>query len=268
MYSHGYGPQSSCDRRISCSHIQIEAPLHAEPHRPFVTPLNISGVRSQQEQFITFLLWSCGCWSLLCLHFTFLVLFFLSICNFLAIFIVWGFQSLYLGFSVFALPLGSFNINDSLILFNKATVMNWQIKMAEYWSAFMSFHRVAEGPECLSVLNSCLLAWVAMRQNCLSSALLCFLSCSSSYLTKMSVCMHICVCCVRVCVSVCVWDGGGEVQLMSSITFLVSIFGRHGDRGGDLHRQRDQKRTEHVLCQEQGECFFLFFVALNLRFFF
>lgn len=170
--------------------------------------------------------------------------------------------------SVFALPLGSFNINDSLILFNKATVMNWQIKMAAYWSAFMSFHRVAEGPECLSVLNSCLLAWVAMRQNCLSSALLCFLSCSSSYLTKMSVCMHICVCCVRVCVSVCVWDGGGEVQLMSSITFLVSIFGRHGDRGGDLHRQRDQKRTEHVLCQEQGECFFLFFVALNLRFFF
>lgn len=169
--------------------------------------------------------------------------------------------------SVFALPLGSFNINDSLILFNKATVMNWQIKMAAYWSAFMSFHRVAEGPECLSVLNSCLLAWVAMRQNCLSSALLCFLSCSSSYLTKMSVCMHICVCCVRVCVSVCVWDGGGEVQLMSSITFLVSIFGRHGDRGGDLHRQRDQKRTEHVLCQEQGECFFLFFVALNLRFF-
>lgn len=32
----------------------------------------------------------------------------------------------------FAPPLGSFNINDSLILCNKATVMNWQIKMAAY----------------------------------------------------------------------------------------------------------------------------------------
>lgn len=42
---------------------------------------------------------------------------------------------------------------------------------------------------------------------------------------------------------------------MGSITFLFSLLGRHGDRGGDLHRQRDQKRTEHVLCQEQGECF-------------
>lgn len=45
---------------------------------------------------------------------------------------------------------------------------------------------------------------------------------------------------------------------MSSITFLVSLLGRHGDRGGDLHRQRDQKRTEHVLCQEQGEHFLVF----------
>lgn len=36
----------------------------------------------------------------------------------------------------FAPPLGSFNINDSLILCNKATVMNWQIKMAAYWSGF------------------------------------------------------------------------------------------------------------------------------------
>ena len=122
----------------------------------------------------------------------------------------------------------------------------------------MSFHRVAEGPESLSVLNSCLLAWVAMRQNCLSSALLCFHSCSSSYLTKMSVCA-----CMLVCV-VCVCDGGGGVQLMSSITFLVSLLGRHGDRGGDLHRQRDQKRTEHVLCQEQGE-YFLVFVYLKER---
>lgn len=122
----------------------------------------------------------------------------------------------------------------------------------------MSFHRVAEGPESLSVLNSCLLAWVAMRQNCLSSALLCFHSCSSSYLTKMSVCA-----CMLVCV-VCVCDGGGGVQLMSSITFLVSLLGRHGDRGGDLHRQRDQKRTEHVLCQEQGE-YFLVFVYLRER---
>lgn len=42
---------------------------------------------------------------------------------------------------------------------------------------------------------------------------------------------------------------------MSSITFLVSVFGRHGDRGGDLHRQRDPQRTEHVLRQEQGEAF-------------
>lgn len=32
MYSLPYRPQSSCDRGISCSHIQIEAPLHAEPH--------------------------------------------------------------------------------------------------------------------------------------------------------------------------------------------------------------------------------------------
>lgn len=133
--------------------------------------------------------------------------------------------------------------------------MNWQIKMAAYWSGFMSFHRVAEGPESLSVLNSCLLAWVAMRQNCLSSALLCFHSCSSSYLTKMSVCACMLVCGVW---CVCVWDGGGGVQLMSSITFLVSLLGRHGDRGGDLHRQRDQKRTEHVLCQEQGEHFLVF----------
>lgn len=54
-------------------------------------------------------------------------------------------------------------------------------------------------------------------------------------------------------ICVCVLDGGGEVQLMSSITFLVSLLGRHGDRGGDLHGQRDQKPTEHVLCQEQGE---------------
>lgn len=44
---------------------------------------------------------------------------------------------------------------------------------------------------------------------------------------------------------------------MSSITFLVSLLGRHGDRGGDLHRQRDQKCTEHVVCQEQGEYFFV-----------
>lgn len=56
---------------------------------------------------------------------------------------------------------------------------------------------------------------------------------------------------------------------MSSITFLVSIFGRHGDRGGDLHRQRDQKRTEHVLCQEQGECFFFFvFCSFESKVFF
>lgn len=75
-----------------------------------------------------------------------------------------------------------------------------------------------------------------MRPHCLSSALLCFLTCSSSYLTK-----------VRA------FDGGTEVQLMSSITFLVFLLGRHGDRGGDLHGQRDQKRTEHVLCQEQGD---------------
>lgn len=55
---------------------------------------------------------------------------------------------------------------------------------------------------------------------------------------------------------------------MSSITFLVSFLGRHGDRGGDLHRQRDQKRTEHVLCQEQGEYFFRFFLLCRkvLRF--
>lgn len=42
---------------------------------------------------------------------------------------------------------------------------------------------------------------------------------------------------------------------MGSITFLFSLLGRHGDRGGDLHRQRDPKRSEHVLRQEQGEHF-------------
>lgn len=41
---------------------------------------------------------------------------------------------------------------------------------------------------------------------------------------------------------------------MGSITFLLSPIGRHGDRGGDLHRQRDQERPEHVLRQEQGDC--------------
>lgn len=96
----------------------------------------------------------------------------------------------------FAPPLGSFNLNDSLILCNKATIMNWQIKMAEYWSGFMSFQWVAEGPESLNILKSCLLAWVAKRQNCFSSALLCFLSCTSSYLTRMRVYV-----CVLVCVS-------------------------------------------------------------------
>lgn len=69
--------------------------------------------------------------------------------------------------------------------------------------------------------------------------------------------------CVHVCM--CVRDGGGGVQLMSSITFLVSLLGRHGDRGGDLHRQRDQKRTEHVLCQEQGEYFLVFLFLLERR---
>lgn len=52
---------------------------------------------------------------------------------------------------------------------------------------------------------------------------------------------------------------------MSSITFLVSLLGRHGDRGGDLHRQRDQKRTEHVLCQEQGEYFLVFLFLQDRR---
>uniref|UniRef100_A0A3Q3ARJ1 Phospholipid-transporting ATPase n=1 Tax=Kryptolebias marmoratus TaxID=37003 RepID=A0A3Q3ARJ1_KRYMA len=39
---------------------------------------------------------------------------------------------------------------------------------------------------------------------------------------------------------------------MSCITSFVSVFGRNRDRGGDLHRQRDPKRSEHVLRQEQG----------------
>lgn len=107
-------------------------PLCMLSHTPFVTPLNISEVRSQREQFITFLLRSCNHWSpfTFCLHSSFC---FLPILNFLAIFIVWGFQGHVFRFIIaFAPPLSSFNINDSLILCNKATVMNWQIKMAAY----------------------------------------------------------------------------------------------------------------------------------------
>lgn len=51
--------------------------------------------------------------------------------------------------------------------------------------------------------------------------------------------------------------GGGGVQLMGSITFLLSPIGRHGDRGSDLHRQGDQERPEHFQRQEQGDCVFV-----------
>lgn len=40
---------------------------------------------------------------------------------------------------------------------------------------------------------------------------------------------------------------------MGIITFPFSLLGRHSNRSGDLHRQRDQECIEHILCQEQGE---------------
>lgn len=52
---------------------------------------------------------------------------------------------------------------------------------------------------------------------------------------------------------------------MGSITFLLSPVGRHGDRGGDLHRQRDQERPEHVLRQEQGDCLLVFLCLCKKR---
>lgn len=52
---------------------------------------------------------------------------------------------------------------------------------------------------------------------------------------------------------------------MGSITFLLSPVGRHGDRGGDLHRQRDQERPEHVLRQEQGDCLLVFLCFCKKR---
>lgn len=55
------------------------------------------------------------------------------------------------------------------------------------------------------------------------------------------------------------------MQLMGSITFLLSPVGRHSDRGGDLHRQRDQERPEHVLRQEQGDCFLVFPVFVKKK---
>lgn len=46
---------------------------------------------------------------------------------------------------------------------------------------------------------------------------------------------------------------------MGIIAFLFSLLGRHSNRSGDLLRQRDEKRIEHILCQEQGE--YTFYIA-------
>lgn len=37
------------------------------------------------------------------------------------------------------------------------------------------------------------------------------------------------------------------------LSFSCSLLGRHSNRSGDLHRQRDKKCPEHILCQKQGK---------------
>lgn len=102
----------------------------------------------------------------------------------------------------------------------------------------MSFHRTAEGPESCTALNllsvSLSVCWsvgAAMRQKCLGSALIVFPPLVHFISLERG--------CGRRGVLGARGGGGVGVQLMGSITFLLSPVGRHGDRGGDLHRQRD-----------------------------
>lgn len=138
----------------------------------------------------------------------------------------------------------------------------------------MSFHRTAEGLESPAVLNLlsvclsfCLGVSVSVgRPVCLSkrSSNEAEVPRLSPYCVPPPRALHLTRAGVRAwgCVG---WDGGGGVQLMGSITFLLSPVGRHGDRGGDLHRQRDQERPEHVLRQEQGDCLLVFLCFCKKR---
>lgn len=60
----------------------------------------------------------------------------------------------------FAPPLGSSNINDSLILCNKAARNELASKRRQRIDrVFMSFHRTARGPESRAALNPLSVCW-------------------------------------------------------------------------------------------------------------
>lgn len=114
-------PQSSCESEMSCWHVQIEVCLHAGPRTICHLTQNKEDLSATASKSSLYLLssppfaFTFPCFS----PFTCLT-FFVIRCQGIA-------GSVFQFIIAFAPPLGSSNINDSLILCNKGAVMNWQV---------------------------------------------------------------------------------------------------------------------------------------------